>query len=125
MTRRSKVNKEEFLRLHKEGRSLTELADHFQITRRHATRVRRDLGLTRDNVPGGARRMDDEWRTRAARMLDEGTSFKEIALTLGCDEKTVARHFPGRGWDRTTVATYAKAVKTANIRLRSRGIKPV
>lgn len=125
MTRRAKVNKEEFLRLHNEGRSLTQLADHFRISTRHATRLRKALGVSREDAPGGARRMDDEWRTRAASMLDEGTSFKEIALTLGCNEKTVALHFPGRGWDRTTVATYAKAVKTANIRLRSRGIKPV
>lgn len=123
MTRRAKVNKEEFLRLHNEGRSITQLADRFKITPRHANRVRRELGVAQHR-PEATRRMDTEWVAKVNQYLDDGLSIKEVARTLGCNEKTVAWHFPGRGWDRTTIATYGKAVRDFNAELRKRGIKP-
>jgi methylphosphotriester-DNA--protein-cysteine methyltransferase len=124
MTRRAKVNREEFLRLHHEGRSLTQLADQFHITTRHATRLRKDLGVAQLS-PKSSRRVDAAWKAAASALLDDGVPMAEVARTLGWNEATVARHFPGRGWDRTTSAVYAKAVATANAELRKRGIKPV
>lgn len=121
---RPRVDRSEFLRLHHEGLSLPQLADRFNVTTRTASRLRQELGLARPS-PHSSRRMDEAWRVQAGRMLDDGMPVSEVAKTLGCNEVTVARHFPGRGWDRSTIGRYAKAVKTANNELRKRGIKPV
>jgi hypothetical protein len=111
--RPSRVNKEEFLRLHHEGLSAQELAKLFGISDRHVTRLRKEFGVANPS-PHGARRVDAAWLARASQMLDDGAPVKEVAATLGSTEATVHRHFPGRGWDRSTVGRHARAVRTAS-----------
>jgi len=44
---------------------------------------------------------------RAGRLLADGASYRETARTVGWDELTVARIFPGRGWSSREVAAFA------------------
>jgi predicted transcriptional regulator len=120
----TKVNKDDFLRFHQQGLSALELAKRFNITLRHATRLRKELGVAQPS-PSSSRRVDAEWMAKAAALLDEGAPVKEVAMTLGCTEATVNRHFPGRGWDASTVGRHARAVRTANIDLQLLHITPL
>lgn len=122
--RPSRVNKQEFLRLHHEGLSAPELAKRFDITDRHVTRLRKELGVAQPS-PLATRRVDSEWLARAAQLLDDGAPVKEVAMTLGCTEATVNRHFPGRGWDPSTVGRHARAVRTASEELQLLHITPL
>lgn len=119
----TKVNKDEFLREHYQGLTALQLAERFSITLRHATRLRSELGVAQ-HVPYADRRMDAEALAKAAALLDEGASLKEAGRTVGFDEVTIARHFPGRGWDRSTIGQHAKTVRECNAKLRQLGIKP-
>lgn len=49
---------------------------------------------------------------RAKMLLEDGTSYAEVARTIGWDERTVARYFPDAGWDRATVSSFARAHST-------------
>jgi transcriptional regulator with XRE-family HTH domain len=118
------VDKLNFLIRHQEGLSAAQLADIFHISTRHVARLRRELGVAQPS-PHSARRMDAEWKAKAGALLDEGAPIKEVARTLGCDEDTVHRHFPGRGWDRTTVARHGKAIRDANEEFEALHIMPI
>jgi hypothetical protein len=120
----TKVNKDDFLRFHQQGLSAPELAKRFNITLRHATRLRKELGVAQPS-PSSSRRVDAEWLAKAAALLDEGAPVKEVAMKLGCTEATVNRHFPGRGWDPSTVGRHARAVRTANNDLQLLHITPL
>jgi predicted transcriptional regulator len=120
----TKVNKDDFLRFHQQGLSAPELAKRFNITLRHATRLRKELGVAQPS-PSSSRRVDAEWMAKAAALLDEGAPVKEVAMTLGCTEATVNRHFPGRAWDASTVGRHAAAVRTANNDLQLLHITPL
>ena len=48
---------------------------------------------------------------RAGRLLEDGASYAEVARSVGWDAKTVARHFPGRGWARDECLDLARAVR--------------
>jgi DNA invertase Pin-like site-specific DNA recombinase len=43
--------------------------------------------------------MSDEDIRRAEELLDEEASYAEVGRTLGFSGHTIARHFPGRGWN--------------------------
>ncbi|QWY79698.1 hypothetical protein PP637_gp70 [Arthrobacter phage Persistence] len=120
----TKVAKDDFLRLHKQGLSAAQLAERFGITQRHVTRLRSELGVSKTE-PHHSRRMDEAALATAAALLDEGASLKEVGRTVGFDEVTIARHFPGRGWDRTTIGQHAKAIRDTNEQLRHLRIKPI
>ncbi|AYN57929.1 HTH DNA binding protein [Arthrobacter phage Faja] len=119
-----RVKKEEFLRLHHEGLSAPQLAKHFDVSQRHVARLRRELGVARD-TPEASHRVDAVWLAKAAQLLDDGAPVKEVAMTLGCTEATVNRHFPGRGWDHSTVGRHARAVRTASEELQLLHITPL
>ncbi|AYN55849.1 helix-turn-helix DNA-binding domain protein [Arthrobacter phage Auxilium] len=120
----TKVAKDDFLHLHHQGLTAAQLAERFGISQRHVTRLRSELGVAQ-HVPYAARRMDAEALARAAELLDEGAALKEVGRTVGFDEVTIARHFPGRGWDRSTIGQHAKAIRDANEHLRNLRIKPL
>lgn len=44
---------------------------------------------------------------RATAMLEDGCSYSEVARTLGCCHQTVSARFPGKGWSRHDVGTWA------------------
>jgi DNA invertase Pin-like site-specific DNA recombinase len=50
---------------------------------------------------------------RAGRLIADGAPYAEVARTVGWDVATVARHFPGRGWDRAEVVAHARLHHTA------------
>lgn len=118
------VDKLHFLMRHQEGLSAAQLADIFHISTRHVARLRRELGVAQP-APHSARRMDAEWKAKAGALLDEGAPIKEVARTLGCDEYTVHRHFPGRGWDKTAVGQHGKAVRDAADQFEAIHITPL
>jgi hypothetical protein len=113
----TKVNKDDFLRFHQQGakRSGTGKAiQHHTPPRDPAPQgARRGAAVT---VFQQARATLSGWR-RLPHLLDEGAPVKEVAMTLGCTEATVNRHFPGRGYS-STVGRHARAVRTANIDLQ-------
>lgn len=120
----STVDKLHFLMRHQEGLSAAQLADIFHISTRHVARLRRELGVAQP-APHSARRMGPEWKAKAGALLDEGAPVQEVARTLGCNESTVNRHFPGRGWDKSTVGRHAKAIRNANEELEALHIMPI
>lgn len=45
--------------------------------------------------------------SRAAELLADGCSYREVARTLGCHHTTVIDHLPDRGWTRQQVSEWA------------------
>lgn len=46
-------------------------------------------------------------------LLDDGAPAKEAARTVGCSDRTVRKHFPGRGWTARQTAEFVGAVRQA------------
>jgi len=89
---RKKVDRDEFRRLDAEGRTLKELADHFGVDRVTASRIRKELGLTREHF------LTPERKARIEERIEDGWPFNEIARTERVDVETLRRHWPGRAW---------------------------
>lgn len=105
MPARQKVDRAEFDRLDP-TMTLPELAAHFGVSLRTASRVRRELGLSRrDHF------LSQERLARIEAMLDDGWSFKEIHRTEGADEETLRRHFPGRQWTKAQAVAHTSALR--------------
>ncbi|AYN59131.1 DNA binding protein [Arthrobacter phage Yang] len=104
MPARQKVDRAEFARLDA-TMSLPELAAHFGVSERTASRVRRELGLNREHF------LTQERLARIEAMLDDGWSFKEIHRTEGVDEETLRLHFPGRQWSKAQAVAHTRAVR--------------
>jgi hypothetical protein len=78
------------------GLSAAVIADVLNVTPRQVVRDRAALGISQERPAFLTREQLDH----AARLLDDGSSFAEVARTIRCDVGTVAHHFPGRGWTR-------------------------
>lgn len=65
-----------------------------RITPRSVHAARRRLGIAQPP----AKPFTNAEYTRAEELLDDGASYRDVAATLGRDPKTIAYHFPGRGW---------------------------
>jgi hypothetical protein len=102
----------ETVRRHLEaGKSAKESAAALGVTTRTVSRLRARLrGYTLPHIPQPTQEQLAEYERR----LDEGWSFKEIARTYHCCENMLARRFPGRGWDRSTVGRYAALGRLVN-----------
>lgn len=94
MPARKKVDRDEFARLHGEGLTQKELAEHFGIARSGVIRHAAQLGLTRRPHTATPEQLA-VWEAA----LDEGWSFSEIARTHHVATDTLRRYFPGRAWD--------------------------
>src|SRR6185436_20800013 len=66
------------------------------ITKRQVSRIRVATGIAQQPAP---RITEEELRT-AAELLDSGCSYLEVARTLDRCPRTIAYHFPGRGWQK-------------------------
>lgn len=89
-----------------EGIPATEQAKVLGLSERTVQRIRRDhLGLS--DAPSFRPLTEDEKR-RAEQLLDDGASFREVGKTLGRNESTISRHFPGRGWQPVQSGFYAR-----------------
>lgn len=107
------VDEERLLLLHRAGRNATEIAEELDVTVRTVVRHRARLGLAQHN-PGSLWRATPEWRARVEALLSDGASLKEIARTTGTNEKTVIRHFRGRGWTLEQSGEHAVMTRRAN-----------
>lgn len=109
--------------LTQQGFTATEIAAVEGLTMRTVYRIRQELGASRERF---APLSDDELRT-AAQLLDDGCSCSEVARTLGRNQTTISKHFPGRGWPvesgqgpsfgATNRWMKRKALQTAGVRL--------
>lgn len=96
--------------LTRDGKSITEIAVVLNVTARTVQRDRASLGISRpvDRPP----LTKDELDTICA-LLDDGAPAKEAARTVGCSDRTVRKHFPGRGWTAQQTAEFVAAVRQA------------
>ena len=93
------------------GLSLKESAARLAVTPRTVSRLRARLrGYTLPPAPIPTPEQIKEWD----RLLTEGWSFREIARTHNVHENTIARRFPGRGWDPAARGQLGFAVQRMN-----------
>ncbi|URQ05033.1 DNA binding protein [Arthrobacter phage Iter] len=102
---RKPVDRDEFARLHAEGWTIARLADHFGVSPRTVSNLRRELGLR------SPRLLSPERLARIEAMLDDGWPFKEIHRTEGVDMETLRKHFPGRQWSKAQAIAHTAAVR--------------
>ncbi|QDF17579.1 hypothetical protein SEA_YAGO84_47 [Gordonia phage Yago84] len=76
------------------GLSAREIAARLRVTVRTVGRDRRRTG-TNGHRPA---RWSEEKLARAKALLDDGASYRETAMTVGCDPTHLRRRFPGYGW---------------------------
>lgn len=110
----------EFRALHHRGLTLEQLAEHFKVTVRTASRWRKNLGLTKPPAP--AHVVTDEARVHAAAMFEDGASYQEVQRTLGIGVATLQKEFPGRAWRQPQIDQHGQAVMIANQKLRKLGV---
>jgi transposase-like protein len=94
-----------------------DLAARFGVTERTITRWKITLGLSTPS-PLAGRRVTPEDRAAIEALLEEGMSFAEIERTTGWKHQTLQRHFPGRAWTPEQCGEHARAIRTANARIR-------
>jgi uncharacterized protein YerC len=91
MPARIKVDRAEFARLHEQGWTAKDLAEHFNCNPATVSRLRRTLGVpTQFLTPDRIARIES--------MLDDGWSFAEIHRTEGVHVETLRNRYPGRAW---------------------------
>lgn len=105
------VDPELIERLHNEGLSAPEIAHRVGCSDRTVTRWRRANGLTKLTSPNAGKPISPERLEAARRMLDDGASYADVQTTLGIQQDTVRRHFPGRAWSPQQVAQYLVMVR--------------
>jgi IS30 family transposase len=105
MTRTRNTSPEEVARRHASIAALTragytapQIAEALGITTRTVQRARVRTGVAKPfcGIP-----LSEDEKQRAAEMLDDGASYKEVGRTLGRADTAIGRHFPGRSeWQR-------------------------
>ena len=100
---------EKLVRLVNEGSTLSQIAEAMGVTERSVSRYKQILGLPR--CQGGPRPLPDGWKETAEALFEEGYCQQAVAELVGVSAGTVARHFPGRGWNRAEVGRYARQAK--------------
>lgn len=58
--------------------------------------------------------MDADTLAAAARLLDEGVSYRETAATLGINRSALSRLLPGRGWTYRQAGQFRAATRRAS-----------
>lgn len=95
----------------RQGHDTSAIAAIIGVTTRTVQRDRRDL--KRSNPFSGNNPLTAEERAWAARLLDDGASRREVAVTLGRNEATLRKHFPDRCWTRAQSAELVSALRRA------------
>lgn len=85
-----KVDRAEFRRLDGQGWTIPALAEHFGVNRATVSRIRKELGLTREHF------LTPERKARISERIEDGWPFAEIARTERVDPETLRKHWPGR-----------------------------
>lgn len=89
--------------LHADGLTDREIAHELAANADYIARLRKRMGLPRNYRPG----LTADEAARASALLADGASLKDVAETLGRHRQTIAAHFPGRGWTRQEIGSYA------------------
>lgn len=100
---------EEYARIHREDLTAAEAARLLGVSTRTIVRHRARLGVSQAN-PGAHARPTPERLAEIAARLDEGWPVREVERTYGTTWRTVARHFPGRGWTKSEAGRHARLV---------------
>ena len=79
------------------GMTAPEIAEALGTTARTVQRYRSAAGVAKP-LP---KRLTAAQLDFARQLLDDGSSFKEVARSIGCDPATISYWFPGRGWTAT------------------------
>lgn len=108
MPARKKVDRDEFARLHAEGRTQKELAEHFGVNPATLWRIQKELGLG-----GGHQPLPDERIQRIQQMLNDGWPWAEIGRTEGVHRETMLRYFPGTQWTRAERSQHLRSLRMA------------
>lgn len=90
----SAKRREQVVELTRAGLSAPQIADRLGIATRTVQRHRVAAGIAQPP----ARHLTPAQIHRARQLLDDGASYKEVARTIGCANKSVRYRFPGRGW---------------------------
>ena len=115
ITERTTDRREQVTAMTRRGMNATQIGEALGITARTVLRHRVAAGIAQ---PASVRVTDKQWQT-AERMLQDGCSLAEIARTIGADSKTIATHFPGRGWTKQQVGEWRAFMRKANRQLKA------
>lgn len=104
---------EKFLKLQAAGCTAREIATELGVTTRTIVRARASHGLSASTNSG--RRVTAERLEAARRLLEDGCSRNQVAVTLRMDWATIARHFPESPvWSPQEAGRYARMVRDLN-----------
>lgn len=90
------IRRKRAIELTRLGFTAGEISAQLGITKRQVARIRAKAGIAQQKAP---LLTSEELRT-AVELLDSGCSYSEVGRTLGRSESAIARHFPGRGWEK-------------------------
>jgi hypothetical protein len=96
---------ERIAQLTRAGWTRRAIAQELGICTRTVERARIATGCAQPVPP----RLTDEQLAAAEALLDDGAAYIEAGRTIGAAGRTVARHFPGRGWTQSQAAEYRNA----------------
>ena len=113
ITERTTDRREQVTAMTRQGMTADQIGAALGIAPRNVVRHRVAAGIAQ---PASVRVTDAQWQT-AERMLDDGCPLAEIARTIGADSKTIATHFPGRGWTKQQVGEWRAFMRKANKQL--------
>ena len=113
ITERTTDRREQVTAMTRQGMTADQIGAALGIAPRNVVRHRVAAGIAQ---PASVRVTDAQWQT-AERMLQDGCSLAEIARTIGADSKTIATHFPGRGWTKQQVGEWRAFMRKANRQL--------
>ena len=104
-------SRESIARMTANGMSAAQIAVELGCSSRTVTRVRAELGIGR-GVPANSSEPVSLARLEAIRlMVEDSSSLRDIARTIGCTRGTILRHFPGSGWSYTQAGEIAAALR--------------
>ena len=111
---RPRLDHAEIIRLHHYGLTVRQIAEQVGCTMRTVQRVKSANGLAQQvpatvGVPVSAERL-----AFAAQLFDDGASQWEVRRTTRLHQRTLQKHFPGRGWGPTQAAAFGNQVRRLN-----------
>lgn len=115
---RGPVDCQEVARLTRAGVTAPKIAERLGCTTRTVQRARARLGISQPVSPTAGRPISAERLERVRRMVEDGASHAEITRTLGVNQETLRRHFPGTQWSPQQSSEMAAAVRRANKQMR-------
>lgn len=94
------VSREDLGSMMSEGMSDRQIANNLGMKLEALQKLRRRRKLLRAEPHPQSRRKTPEELAGVERLLDEGLSVRAASQISGMTERTIARHFPGRGFTR-------------------------